>query len=289
MKKAVKIIPLVFIFHLLVFWGCDKQEHTLPVDFNLQFEIDKKPVMEGRLTIESIVISLGSIDIDGRREVGENVFMTRKFENGETIDVSGTLPENKLSFNLPQGIYDPLTFLLNFKPDPEEEDLDDDIEDWLEDLEEGDEDIEDLQEDLGEIIEDYLDEVQPCILVKARYQRSNIFYHVIFAVNDPLLFRVMARNSEGGITVSLSKDRINEGVIVLDPSYWFSVISPSMLESAFIGIIDDDDDDDDDDNDGDDDDNGYAKYIFLHKKVNSQLFTTILNRLEESTILYIKE
>ena len=284
MKKVFKIIPLLFIFILLIFWGCDKEEHTLPVDFNLQFEVDTRPVMEGRLTIESIKISLGSIDIDGKREVGENVFMTRRFEDGKTIDISGTLPENRLSFNLPQGIYDPLTFLLNFKTDPDEEDLNDDINDWLDDLEEGDEVIEDLQEDLGEIIEDYLDEVQPGILVKAVYQRNQLFYHVILAVNDPLLFRVMARNNEGRTRVTLSKDRINEGRIVLDPSYWFSVISPSMLESAFIGIIDDDDDDNDNDNNND-----YEKHIFLHKKVNSQLFTTILNRLEESTILYIKE
>ena len=283
MKKVFKIIPLLFIFILLIFWGCDKEEHTLPVDFNLQFEVDTRPVMEGRLTIESIKISLGSIDIDGKREVGENVFMTRRFEDGKTIDISGTLPENRLSFNLPQGIYDPLTFLLNFKTDPDEEDLNDDINDWLDDLEEGDEVIEDLQEDLGEIIEDYLDEVQPGILVKAVYQRNQLFYHVILAVNDPLLFRVMARNNEGRTRVTLSKDRINEGRIVLDPSYWFSVISPSMLESAFIGIIEVDDDE------GDDDEIVYEKYIFLHKKVNPQLFTTVMNRLEQSTILYIKE
>lgn len=289
MKKQCDIIFLVFAFLVLSFWGCDKEEHTLPVDFNLQFEVDEKPVMEGRLTIESIIISLGSIDIDGRREVGENVFLTRKFESGQIVYLNSTSPENTLSFNLPQGIYNNLTFLLNFKPDPEEEELDDDFEDWLEDMEEGEEEIEDLQVDLGDIIEDYLDEVQPCILVKAIYQRNQIFYNIIFAFNDPLLLRIMARNADGGTGVTLRKDRINQGVIVLDPSYWFSVISPPILESAFPGIIDIDDNQDDDDNDNDDDDDNYEKFIFLHKKINSQLFSTIHNRIEESTFLYINE
>lgn len=271
MKKTSMILPLLFALMFLTFSGCDKEEHTRPVDFNLFFEVDEKPVMDGRLTIESILISLGSIDIEGQREVGEDVFLTRKFDEREIIGFTIADRGNIISFNLPQGIYNPLSFMLNLTPDPEEEDLYDDFDDWHRDVEEGLEPIEDLQDDLGDIIEDYIDDVRPCILVKAIYHRNDIFYNVIFAFNDPVMIKIRARNSEGGTEVSLSKDRLNEGVIVLDPSYWFSAVSPSMLESAFPGTIDEE------------------KYIFLHKEVNFQLFTTIYNRFEESAVMFIKE
>lgn len=272
MFKFNKAIHLLLLLLLFFIWGCEKEEHTQPTDFNLFFEIDDTPVMEGKLTIESIFISLGSIEIDGRREVGEDVFMIRDFGEREIFQLTRYLPATPVNFNLPQGIYNPLYFFLNFSPDNEEAELDDEFDEWIEDMQHGEKEIEELQEDLGDIIEDYLDGVMPCIMMKAKYQRNDIYYNVVFALNDPLLFRVKGMNEEGGNQVTLRKDRINNGIILLDPSYWFSVISPSIMESAFIGVIDDDE-----------------KYIFLHKKVNSQLFTTVYNRLAESAVLYINE
>lgn len=271
MKKSSMILPFLFALLFLTFWGCDKEEHTRPVDFNLYFEVDEKPVMDGNLTIESILISLVSIDIEGQREVGEDVFLTRKFDEREIIGFTIADRGNIISFNLPQGIYNPLSFMLNLTPDSEEEDIYEDFDEWHRDIEEGSESIEDLEEDLGDIIEDYLDDVRPCILVKAKYERNDIFFNVIFAFNDPVMIRIRARNAEGGTEVSLSKDRLNEGVIVLDPSYWFSAVSPLMLESAFPGTLDEE------------------KYIFLHKEVNFELFTSIYNRFEESAVMFIKE
>ena len=71
--------------------------------------------------------------------------------------------------------------------------------------------------------------------------------------------------------MALDKDIVNRGTLYLDPSYWFSVVTIEMLSGTFPGILDDE------------------QYIFLNKYVNSQLYTTIFNRIEESTTLVINE
>lgn len=271
MQKINQKIKYILLPLLLLAGGCTKEEHTLPVNFNLQFVVDDKPVMDGLLTVENIIVNLNSIEIEGRRTVGEDVFLNREFDNGHHLELKMNSPSESIDLNLPQGVYNRLSFLLNFKEDMEEEGHIEELQEWLEDVEEGGYEVEELQEDLGDILEDYLEEIQPSIMLKAKYQRNEIHYHVLFVVNDPLRITVLSKNSSGNKEITLQKDILNTGKLVFDPSYWFSLISPSMLESAFQGVTDNE------------------KYIFIHKKVNPQLFTVIYNRLEESTILFVNE
>jgi acyl carrier protein phosphodiesterase len=55
-----------------------------------------------------------SIEIEGRRAVGEDVFMTRKFDDPRVIIIRPHFTTEAINFNIPQGIYDRLSFQLKF-------------------------------------------------------------------------------------------------------------------------------------------------------------------------------
>ena len=274
---------LFFILLIALFGGCEKEDYTLPVEFRLDFTIKNEPILDGSITIDEIALSLNSIDISGYREQGGDVFSTRRFDQGKFFEIKPTSRNATEKFDIPHGIYNPISFSYNFQPDNEEDDLIEDISEWHEDLEEEDDDmedddqeedddLEDLQEDLGDIIEDYLEDIHPCIFVKGKFTHNQKTKHIVLVVNDPLTFEIPGKNKEGGSEVVLDKEQVNTGNLQLNPSYWFSVITPKMLNDAFIGVIDDE------------------AYILLSKHVNSQIYTSVVfNRIEDSTILTINE
>jgi len=124
---------------------------------------------------------------------------------------------------------------------------------------------------LGSIIEDYLEEVEPCILVKGKFSSTVISAQLILMVNDPLTFKFFSMYKNGEMEVILDKKTENSGDLSFDPSYWFSIITPSMMNEAYIGAIDG------------------VNYIFLSKYVNSRIYQAVFNRMEESTSLTIGE
>ncbi len=274
MKSQYKRWPAItFMLLFFLIGSCEKEDYTLPVEFRLNFTIKNQPILDGSITIDEIGLGLKSIDIRGYREQGDDVFLNRDLDQGKFFVIKPSLPGVTEKFDIPQGVYNPISFFYNFQPDDEESDLIDDLLDWLEDFEdfeEGD-DLVDLQEDLGDIIEDYLEDINPCIIVKGKFTSNNRTKNIVIVVNDPLTFQTHGKNKNGGSEVLLDKDIVNIGNLQLNPSYWFSVITPSMLNDAFIGLIDDE------------------EYIFLSKHVNSQIYAAIFNRMEESTILTINE
>ena len=85
MWKLNRPIAIIFSILLIITSGCEPEEHTLPVDFELKFRIAETPVIDGKLIVRSIALNLGSIEIEGRRAVGEDVFMTRKFDDPRSL------------------------------------------------------------------------------------------------------------------------------------------------------------------------------------------------------------
>jgi hypothetical protein len=271
MKQLVSLRIVVIMVIVATITGCGKEDFTLPVDFQLQFSMVENPIMNGTVTIDYIHLHLKSIDIRGYRELGEDVFLTRKVDEDHRITIQTTTPIDRMQFDIPQGVYNPLSFSFVFRPDEEESSIADDIGSWLEDLEEEEEDLDDLEEDLGDIIEDYLDDLQPCLIFKGKYSHNQLVRNLVIVINDPLTFQVISKNRNEEQMVALDKDIVNRATLYLDPSYWFSVVTNEMLTGSFHGILDDE------------------PYIFLNKYVNSQLYTAIFNRIEESTTLVINE
>ena len=257
------------MFLLANAWGCIKLNYTLPAEFRLAMSISNKQAMDGSLTIDLIKIRLNSIDIQGYRETGGDIFMSRSFKKGKTFTVKADADNETISFDIPQGVYKPLSFSMVFQHDDDEDDLIEDIEEWYEDILEGDDDPEELQEELGSIIEDYLDDIRPAVLVQGSYRSKTINARLIFLVNDPMTFRILLNNRNGGKEVILENVREITGELILDPAYWFSVITPELMNSAFPGKEDG------------------VTYIFLSKYVNSHIYNAVFNRMEESTSIIV--
>jgi hypothetical protein len=262
------LIPFIIFFILI--GGCEKEDFALPVGFKLNFTINNEAVLGGSVSIDEINLGLNSLDIRGYREQGDDVFLTRNFVNGEQFKIIPGTTNPVEYLDIPQGNYNPIVFSLIFKPDADESEYIDDILEWLEDLK-VDDDIQKLQESLGDIIEDYLDNLTPCIILRGKFNYNSSTKHIVIVVNDPLTFQIHGKNRNGGSEVILDKNFGNSGNLQINPSYWFSVITPYMLNDAFIGLIDDE------------------EYIFLSKYVNSQIYKAVFNRMEESTILTINE
>ena len=261
---------MVLMLLAILVGGCEKEDHTLPAKFSLNFTINNKPILGGLVTIDEIGLGLNSISILGYREEGGDVFLTRSFDKGRIFVIKPLTNNVRESLDIPQGVYNTLSFSYIYQPDEEEDDLIEDLEEWIEDMEEGEE-LEELQEDLGEIIEDYLEDVKPCILVRGKYRNNGKTRHIVMVVNDHLTTKIMANNKNGGPEVVFDKGSENTGNLQFNPSYWFSVITPAMLDNAFVGVIDNE------------------EYIFLNKYVNTQIYTAIYNRIEQSTTLTINE
>ncbi len=263
------LLSTVTIFLLLI-GGCEKEDYTLPVDFSLYFTTSTDAILGGSVEIEEISFNLNSLNIQGYRELGDDVFLTRSFTQGKKFIIKPSLLNVYEKFDIPQGVYHPITFSLNFKPDSNEAELINDILDWLEDYNES-ENLQELQEDLGDIIEDYLEYINPSIFVKAKFTYNNYTKNLLIVVNDPIIFQIIASNKNGGNEITLDKSITNSGRLVADPSYWLSVITPSMLDNAYTGIIESD------------------EYVLLSKYVNSNIYSAIFNRIEESTVLLVNE
>jgi hypothetical protein len=254
----------------MIISGCEKEDYTLPVKFKMNFTIKDEPILGGSIVIEEIGLGLKSISILGYREEGGDVFLTRSFDDGDFFVIKPTSNNVSVKLDIPQGVYNPISFSYTFQPDEEESDLVEDLIEWLEDLNEGGDPLE-LQEGLGNIIEDYLDDIEPCIMVKGKFTNGSGTKHIVMVVNDPLTFKILGSNRNGGPEVVLDKDATNVGNLQLNPSYWFSIITPEMLNSAIVGIIDD------------------KEYILLSKYINTQVYTLLYNRIEQSTTLIINE
>lgn len=271
MQTIQKLIFISGVLWLPFLSGCTKEDFTLPASVNLRFSSTDSPVVDQNLSLEGLSFNLASIEIDGRRSVGGDIFQSKNLSDGLRVQIQGGSAKEQVPLTLPQGVYDRLTLVLKHQSDAQEADLDEGFDDWLSDVREEKESAQDLQEDLGDLIEDYLKEVNPSILLKGHYERNQISYQVIFVVNDVLSIKAVSKNKKGGQEVTLKKGITNTGVVKFDPAYWFSVVSPAMLEKAFIGDL-----------------NG-VKYIFIHKKINPELFTAVYNRIEESTFIQVNE
>ena len=268
MQTIFTVIQTCFLGCALVFFSsCNRDKNNAPVDVELVIQSNSEPILNGNLTNEEFYIHLSKIDIVGVREVGENINFTRVFEGNKKFNL---LNSNSESLNIPEGVYNTLLFNLNFVNNPEDEDLLEEINDWLEDFNDEEDDVISLQEDLGEIIEEYNKSTKNTFYFKGKFTLNNQEKYVVFVLNNEDVFNLFAKNTLDNQKLSLSKDIPMQAKIIFNPSYWFSNISTTILNDAFVGVIDG------------------KQYILINKYINTNLYTNIFNRIEESTTFILE-
>lgn len=265
MRKCYKLVIPVCLL-IIIMSSCVKDEFTLPASTDLIFRVTEDEIMTN-VQLEFLYLNISSVKIEGRRPVGENLFTSFRMKDLDEEEGFVVYPyqAKQINMDLPSGPYDQLRFSFLFYKAADEEGLLKDINDWKLDDEE---DPLSIEEDLGQILEDYLDDLNPSLLLKAKYNQNGKDAYIVFVLNDVFELNT-SLFSQGSSDISLLRNTSNQIAIRLDPKYWFSLITPNMLEKAIKADIDGE------------------KYIFIHKRVNESLFTTINNRIEESTRLSV--
>ncbi len=277
MRKYLQIIVLSF----LLFSCDDDTDLTLPSSVNLSFGLASPTALNGRLEVENLQIQFNRIEIIGQRSAGANVNLDRNFADDQgKVNVSNN--NTVLNFDIPQGSYQNLNFRLSFMRDLEDEDLLEDIDEWIEDKAEGEEE-EDLAEDLGEIVEEYLEEVNPPFLFTATLSRNGQRFKLIIPINESFFYNIPVVNADDGREITLLTNATTNFEMVFNPDYWFSITSYEALMSADKGKFEDDEDSDNDFSDSEE-----GSFIFLHKQINPSLYSLIINRIQESTFIRVE-
>lgn len=261
---------LIFILCFLVtLSACDEENLSLPAPVELTFVAEPLQFLNESLIIDQLEINISKLEIIGDREAGRNIFLDRTFdEEKSSINLRSQI-NNKISLDIPQGAYNSLKFRMYFQRDEEEKDeITEDLTEWIE--EEADETDEERAEDLGDIIEEYLEEVHPALLFTATASRNGKTFKIIMPLNDNVVFEAPYKNEDESRNISLIKDQHQDLELVFNPEYWFSITSFEALNHAQKGTIDGE------------------EYIFLHKRVNSSLYSLIIGRIEESTTVRVK-
>lgn len=258
-----------FILGCFLFFvsSCNRDKNNDPVDVDVVLQSSSEPILNGNLTTQELYVFLKKIEILGIREVGENVNFTRAFDRNKKFNLLNYSVEY---LNLPEGVYSSLLFKLNFINNPEDNDLIDEINDWLEDYSEGSDDLISLKEDLGEIIIQYINSSQNALCFKGQFTFNNKVKYVVFVLNNEEVFGLFAKNTLDNQKLSLSKDLPMRAKIIFNPSYWFENISATILNNAYTGLVEN------------------QEYILINKYINSDLYTSIFNRLEESTSFFVE-
>ena len=112
MSKRSLLLTIFSI--MLMLPACIKDELTLPAKVFFEFELipsfDTPP---GGMIINKGSIIIESIEFDGRRDQGKDVYFTSDLSGPVFIDLENGQSDRELSFDIPQGVYNRVKIILN--------------------------------------------------------------------------------------------------------------------------------------------------------------------------------
>ena len=114
---------------MLLLTACKKDELTLPAKVFLDFELisyeDENTLKSGppvdlpfgSITINKGTLAIGSIEFEGRRDEGRDVFFVSDLQQNLIVDLETGKGKQELSFDIPQGVYNRMEFILELGED----------------------------------------------------------------------------------------------------------------------------------------------------------------------------
>lgn len=249
----VSVIAILLAGMQLGLGSCEKDELTEPATVTCQFIAETRVAMNGLLTIERFDINLSKMDISGRRANENDMFFSRSFDR-ETghFEVLGS-ETSSIVLQIPQGVYETLVYYITVS----EEDYE---------FEYGSADDDDETGDLAE----YVRNARPGILITAQYVSGDKVFPVIIALNDDIRRLVLDAQQDGSATVILQKEISSLATITFDPAYWFTSVTPAMLESAIAFPMVDE------------------EAVFISDEYNEFIYNQIAGRIQGSATLTIE-
>lgn len=241
---------------VMVVVSCSKSQFTQPVPVDVLISFDAQTALNGRLQPTQLMLRPISFIVEGERSAADDITLTRDL-NGTTWNLSNGAV---FDMDIPQGVYNYLRITFNFMGDPSfEEDIADDIDDWLEEIQNGD----DGQETLFDIVDEFRNESRPSLWLEASFNHSSKGPVTVYlSIPNAWVLELLA-TSAGDVSLTTGNDYLT--TIEFKIAQWFNQVSASALENAYYA---------------EDDDDEY--YLFIHPKINTTLYTLIINQLESA-------
>ncbi|MBT30519.1 MAG: hypothetical protein CMO01_12745 [Thalassobius sp.] len=243
----------LLFFCLILLCACDKEDFTDPADLNCYFTLTADAPINGNLSVESVIINLSGIDINGDH-TNEN--KTLRFERNFSGDdgqfsLIGSDASQPVNIQIPQGIYSSLQFDLNLREDEFEFELDADDDDETNNLTE------------------YVQRANPGILLIGTYTSEGESLKIVFSVDDDLSRIRTNAEQNGESTIVLEKLTPSTATFNFDVDYWFGLVTNQMIQNAARLELDGE------------------PAVFIYEDFNENLFSTVVSRIEASTQLTI--
>jgi hypothetical protein len=198
----------------MVLLSCEKDELTEPATVECQFSVKTESAMHGLLSIERFDLNLSRLDISGRRTNENDMFFSRSFDAQTGHFQLSDAGIGATTLQIPQGVYETLVFYLTVVEEEYEFEHDADDDDETADLAE------------------YVEKAKPGILLVAKYSSGSKEFPVIISMNEDVRRLALDAHQDGTSTITLKKGVPSLARITFDAAYWFTSITPDMLESA---------------------------------------------------------
>lgn len=296
----VKIYILMIMALAMLISSCQKEDYNLPADVMLNFSVSSPEAIGGKLVFNSTVIKVENFRFTGNRILGEDIdFIKQMNPVAEYNLFSESIPV--ITVNIPRGLYEQFEIQLDIasgagdygsintqienwlrkieddddSDDDDDDDGDDDSDDDDSDEDDSDEDSDDIDDDepgddiyelqveLGTIINLYLNSTEPGAVFRGTFSDNGIDYDIVFVMEDPVNLSFPALNSQKGREITFNEGN-NNLEITFNPANWLLPVSEQVLKNSWIGINQD------------------QHTIFIHKKINPELYIILLSRLEDS-------
>lgn len=206
MKKGL-LIYVITLFLLMFMPGCTKDPLTQPAKVFFDFELiaveeenlkNGPPVdiPAGKLSVSHGTLAIESIEFDGRRDQGKDVFFVSDMSRPLLIDLESGTSNQDMSFDIPQGIYNRVELYISLG---------------------GDEDI-------------------PLVLNGSIKRGNIGEIPLRFEYNIREQIRIRAKSAKEEEKIVLRKDTPSTARIVVDARSIFQLVNMSVLQNANVSV-----------------------------------------------------
>ncbi|MFW5835621.1 MAG: hypothetical protein ACOCU3_01570 [bacterium] len=204
----IKVLFIPVITLLLLMSGCTKDPLTQPAKVFFDFELialDEEnlkngppvDIPAGKLSVSQGTLAIESIEFDGRRDQGKDVFFVSDLARPLLIDLESGNSNQNISFDIPQGVYNRVEFDLMLGGD-------------------------------GEI---------PLVLTGSIKRGNISEIPLRFEYNIREQLRIKAKSAKQEEKIVLRKDTPSTARIVVDARSIFQLVNMSVLQNANVSIL----------------------------------------------------
>lgn len=226
MKKLL-IYFLAFNF-LATLSSCKKRKKwKQPTDVQIKMDINRSSMLGGNLAFNGGYAKIESLTFNGDRQESDDVTFTKTYSGGLQVPFDANNSVSEWDFDIPQGTYNNITISFHT---------------------------------YGEAGDDH-------IVLTGTYKNSIDLntYPVRLEIKVEEFYNTLAKSSSGNNQIILDKNIQKEGLIKLNPVYWFQLVSVNDMDNATLINV------------------NSVPTILINDSDNTDIFDLLSDRIDDAT------